>query len=61
VEHPSGQLTAGMITLNLDEHIMSATTATPGDTLSEPVLQRDEDTIRSHRILFNYKTDKGKF
>jgi len=61
VEHPSGQLTAGMITLNLDEHIMSATTATPGDTLSEPVLQRDEDTIRSHRILFNYKTEKGKF
>lgn len=61
VDHTSGQLTAGRVTLNLDEKLMSATTLTPGDTLSEPVLMRGDDRIRSQRILFNYETEKGKF
>lgn len=61
VEHPSGTLTAGTITLNLTETTMSATTATPGDTLSEPVLKRGEDEIRSRKVLYNYETERGKF
>ncbi|MCH8495979.1 MAG: LPS-assembly protein LptD [Balneolales bacterium] len=61
VDHDAGELTAGRVTLNLDEKLMSATTLTPGDTLSEPVLMRQEDRIRSERILFNYETEKGKF
>lgn len=56
-----GQLTAGEVTLNLTQNMMSARAATPGDTLTEPVLQRGEDRIRSQRILYNYQTDKGKF
>lgn len=61
VEHPSGTLTAGTITLNLTETTMSATTATPGDTLSEPLLKRGNDEIRSRRVLYNYETERGKF
>ncbi len=61
VEHPSGTLTAGTITLNLTETTMSASTATPGDTLSEPVLKRGNDEIRSRRVLYNYETERGKF
>jgi hypothetical protein len=61
VDHTAGQLVAGQISLNLDQKLMSATTLTPGDTLSQPVLQRGEDRIRSERILFNYETEKGKF
>ncbi len=61
VEHPSGTLTAGTITLNLTETTMSATTAIPGDTLSEPVLKRGEDEIRSRKVLYNYETERGKF
>jgi hypothetical protein len=61
VDHTAGQLTAGRVTLNLDDKLMSATTLTPGDTLSEPVLMREDDRIRSQRILFNYETEKGKF
>ncbi len=61
VEHPSGTLTAGTITLNLTETTMSATTATPGDTLTEPLLKRGEDEIRSRKVLYNYETERGKF
>lgn len=61
VEHPSGVLTAGIIELNLTETTMSATTTVPGDTLTEPILKRGEDEIRSRRVLYNYKTEKGKF
>ena len=61
VSHTAGELTSGRITLNLDETTMSAQALTPGDTLSEPVLEREGDRIRSQRILFNYETEKGKF
>lgn len=61
VDHPSGNLSAGVVTLNLSDKLMSATTVSPGDTLSEPLLQRGEDLIRSRRILYNYETEKGKF
>jgi len=61
VSHTAGELTSGRIALNLDETTMSAQALTPGDTLSEPVLEREGDRIRSQRILFNYETEKGKF
>lgn len=56
-----GELSAGEVMLNLDKNVMSARATDLADTLSEPVLQRGEDRIRSRRILYNYKTDKGKF
>lgn len=40
VVHSSGQLQAGKISMNLDQHLVSANTQTPGDTLSQPVLTR---------------------
>lgn len=61
VNHTSGKLTAGKIAMNLDEHIVSAETETPQDTLSQPVLQRKNDRIRSDRIDYNYQTQKGRF
>lgn len=61
VSHSSGQLTAGKVQLNLDKHTVSAETETPGDTLSQPVLQREQDKIRSESIRFNYVSKKGKF
>jgi hypothetical protein len=61
VEHTSGSLTSGQITLNLNESLMSAQALNPADTLSQPVLSRGEENLRSERILYNYKTQKGKF
>jgi len=61
VTHPSGNLSAGKVSMNLDKHLVEAETETPQDTLSQPVLQRKNDKIKSNRILFNYKTQKGKF
>lgn len=61
VEHTSGSLTSGQITLNLTESLMSAQALNPADTLSQPVLSRGEEDLRSERILYNYKTQKGKF
>lgn len=61
VAHPKGTLTAGTIELDLTNTTMSATTAIPGDTLSEPVLERGTDQIRSRSVRYNYTTDKGKF
>lgn len=61
VRHPKGNLEAGKITLNLTTNIMEATAEAPDDTLSHPVLTRDNEQIRSKRILYNYQTDKGLF
>lgn len=61
VKHPSGELRSGEIEMNLEINTVEATASTPEDTLSMPVLIRDGDEIRSNRILFNYKTKKGKF
>lgn len=61
VTHESGELTSGKIEMDLDITTVEASTATPEDTLSMPVLKRASDEIRSRRILFNYKTQKGKF
>lgn len=61
VDHDSGNLSSGRVTLNLTDKLMSATALVPGDTLSEPVLRRGDETIRSQRILYNYETEKGKF
>lgn len=61
VAHPSGTLTSGEIEMNLELNTVEATASSPEDTLSMPVLTRDSDEIRSNRILFNYKTRKGKF
>ncbi|MBO6523233.1 MAG: LPS-assembly protein LptD [Balneolaceae bacterium] len=61
VTHPSGTLTSGEIEMDLELNTVEATASAPEDTLSMPVLTRDSDEIRSNRILFNYKTKKGKF
>ncbi len=61
VGNEKGELTAGEVLLNLDQNQVSAQATTPEDTLSEPVLQRGEDRVRSQRIQYNYETDKGKF
>lgn len=61
VRHPEGTLKAGKITLNLSTNIMEASAESPDDTLSYPVLTREGEEIRSKRILYNYKTDKGLF
>lgn len=61
VAHQSGQLKAGRVSMDLDQNLVSANTQTPEDTLSKPVLIRDNDKVRSNRIDFNYQTEKGRF
>lgn len=61
VNHQAGELSAGRIDLNLDQHLVSANTQTPQDTLSQPVLVRENDRVRSNKIDFNYQTEKGRF
>src|SRR5699024_143912 len=62
VDHEAGTLKAGKVTLNLDENLVDASTDTPRDTLSQPVLTREgEPPVRSEHIAFNYKTKKGRF
>lgn len=61
VKHESGELTAGTIELNLNESQVMATASSVEDTLSHPVLMRDDQELRSTRILFNYETERGKF
>lgn len=61
VTHTAGELTAGEINMDIENTTVEARTLTPEDTLSRPVLVRDSDEIRSNRVLFNYKTQKGKF
>lgn len=61
VDHTSGSLTSGKIMMNLEENTVEANAIAPDDTLSMPVLTRESEEIRSNRIYFNYKTQKGKF
>lgn len=61
VVHNSGTLESGKIAMNLDKNIVRANTETPEDTLSQPVLTRDDQRVRSKSIAFNYKTEKGRF
>jgi hypothetical protein len=61
VRHTSGELRSGSISLDLNNSLVEARTQTPEDTLSYPILSRDGDDLKSNRILFNYKTEKGKF
>jgi len=61
VRHTSGELRSGVINMDIDRSTVEARTLTPEDTLSRPVLVRESDEIKSTRILFNYKTGKGKF
>ena len=61
VVHSAGELKSGKIALNLDQSLVSANTQTPQDTLSQPVLIREGDRIRSNEIDFNYKSEKGRF
>lgn len=61
VKHSAGELKAGEINMDIDNTTVEARTLTPEDTLSRPVLVRESDEIKSTRILFNYKTQKGKF
>lgn len=61
VAHTTGTLTAGKIEMDLETSTVEAKSETPEDTLSLPFLTRQSDEIRSNRILFNYKTQRGKF
>ncbi len=61
VVHSSGELKAGKVAMNLDQSLVSANTQTPQDTLSQPVLIRENDRVRSNKIDFNYQTEKGRF
>jgi hypothetical protein len=61
VKHTSGELSAGTIELDLNMSQVQARTLNPADTLSYPVLRQQDKDLRSTRILFNYKTEKGKF
>lgn len=62
VTHQSGQLESGTIRLNLNENLVTASTQTPEDTLSQPVLTREgQPPVRSQKIAFNYETEKGRF
>ena len=61
VEHQAGQLKSGRIGLNLDENLMDAKALDSQDTLSHPVLTREDKRIRSEKIRFNYNTERGKF
>lgn len=61
VSHTAGELTAGEIEMDIEKNQVQATAESETDTLSYPVLKRESDEIKSTRILFNYKTQKGKF
>ncbi len=62
VTHQAGQLESGTINLNLNQNLVTASTQTPQDTLSQPVLTREgEPPIRSQKIAFNYQTEQGRF
>jgi len=61
VVHSSGELKAGKVAMNLDQSLVSANTQTPQDTLSQPVLIRENERVRSNKIDFNYQTEKGRF
>lgn len=61
VKHESGELKAGTVELDLDKSQLQATASSEQDTLSYPVLVREEQELRSTRILFNYETERGKF
>lgn len=61
VSHSAGELRSGQISMDIDRSTVEARTLTPEDTLSRPVLTRGNEEIKSTRILFNYKTKKGKF
>ncbi|WP_018128317.1 putative LPS assembly protein LptD [Balneola vulgaris] len=61
VSHSAGELTAGAIKMDLKKSEVEAAAASEQDTLSYPVLKRESDEIKSTNILFNYKTQKGRF
>lgn len=61
VSHTAGELTAGKIEMDIEKNQVEAKAQSASDTLSYPVLKRSSDEIKSTRILFNYKTQKGKF
>lgn len=61
VSHTAASLSSGTIDMDLETSTVEATASSTQDTLAMPVLTRESDEIRSRRILFNYKTQKGKF
>lgn len=61
VDYQGGNLSAGTVALNLDNHVVSAKSAATSDTLAQPVLTRGSERIRSKQISFNYKTHRGRF
>lgn len=61
VDYKQNNLTSGKVSLDLDTNIMSAQAINPADTLSQPVLTRNKQKIRSEKVRFDYKTNTGKF
>jgi hypothetical protein len=61
VRHTNGELSSGIIELDLNKSQVEAIAEHPEDTLSFPILKRQQDEIRSRSILFNYETEKGRF
>jgi hypothetical protein len=61
LEHSSGTLNANQVQMNTGTNVMEAKGGSETDTLGRPLLKRETDEIRSTRILYNYKTGKGKF
>lgn len=61
VSHTAGTLTSGEIKMDLATSTVEAKSASPEDTLALPLLSLPDQDIKSNRILFNYKTQKGKF
>lgn len=61
VKHTEGTLESGIISLDLDKKEMEAIATVPGDTLTQPVLRRDNEEVRSQSIRYNYETSKGRF
>jgi hypothetical protein len=59
--HTQGNLEAGQIGLDLTNSIMRAQSAAGADTLNQPVLTREGESVRSESVAFNYKSQRGKF
>jgi hypothetical protein len=61
VTHAENRLRAGKISLFLNIDEVHAQSDDPADSLSYPVLEQGSKDLRSSRILFNYRTERGKF
>lgn len=61
VSKGENRLTAGEVSLDLNQSEVRALSDSSSDSLSYPRLMQGSNEIRSSRILFNYETERGKF